>query len=127
MPRLDAVRELSCYEKRKTIRRSKDYRWDKGRHRRTSIWFVSSIPSSPCYHAKCGRPVRHAPSIAHFLTPMQALSRTAGSMLREIDECLLEGYHGAWSLSFEPGEHKRIVVGNVDDRVIESLKIIGVG
>ncbi|TSA09776.1 MAG: site-specific DNA-methyltransferase, partial [Deltaproteobacteria bacterium] len=53
-------------------------------------------------------------------------ARLAKNLKAEIDENLIEGYHGTESLPFEAGEHKRIAVKIVDDRGIESLKIIGV-
>ncbi|WP_058868412.1 hypothetical protein [Chloracidobacterium thermophilum] len=40
------------------------------------------------------------------------------------DEDLIEAYRGTVSLPFEPGEHKRIAVKIVDDRGIESLKVV---
>jgi adenine-specific DNA-methyltransferase len=43
----------------------------------------------------------------------------------EIDEQLIEAYRGTVSLPFETGKHKRIAVKIVDDRGIESLKVIG--
>jgi adenine-specific DNA-methyltransferase len=51
-------------------------------------------------------------------------SRLARSLRAEIDEELVESYRGTVSLPFEPGEHKRIAVKIVDDRGIESLKIV---
>ncbi len=42
----------------------------------------------------------------------------------ELNEDLLERYHGTVSLPFEPGENRRIAVKIVDDRGIESLRII---
>ncbi len=42
----------------------------------------------------------------------------------ELDEALLEKFHGTVSLPFEAGENKKIAVKIVDDRGIESLKII---
>ncbi|EQD37128.1 DNA methyltransferase, partial [mine drainage metagenome] len=42
----------------------------------------------------------------------------------ELDETLMEQFHGTVSLPFEPGEHRRIAVKIVDDRGIESLKVI---
>jgi len=44
----------------------------------------------------------------------------------EIDEELIEVYRGTVSLPFEPGKHQRIAVKIVDDRGIESLKVMGV-
>jgi adenine-specific DNA-methyltransferase len=53
-------------------------------------------------------------------------ARLAKNLKAEIDEDLIEAYGGAVSLPFEPGEHKRIAVKIVDDRGIESLKIVEV-
>ncbi len=53
-------------------------------------------------------------------------SKLARNLKAEIDEELIEAYRGTVSLPFEPGEHKRIAVKIVDDRGIESLKIIEV-
>ncbi len=44
----------------------------------------------------------------------------------DIDEELSEAYRGTVSLPFEAGEHRRVAVKIVDDRGIESLKVIGV-
>ncbi len=51
-------------------------------------------------------------------------SRLAKNLKAEIDEELIEQYRGTVSLPFEAGEHKRIAVKIVDDRGIESLKIV---
>lgn len=51
-------------------------------------------------------------------------ARLAKNLKAEIDEELIEAYRGNTSLPFEPG--KRIAVKIVDDRGIESLKIIEV-
>jgi adenine-specific DNA-methyltransferase len=53
-------------------------------------------------------------------------ARLAKNLKAEIDEELIEAYRGTVSLPFEPGEHKRIAVKIVDDRGIESLKVMGV-
>ena len=42
----------------------------------------------------------------------------------ELDETRLDQYHGTVSLPFEPGEHAQVAVKIIDDRGIESLKII---
>jgi adenine-specific DNA-methyltransferase len=42
----------------------------------------------------------------------------------ELDEAALERFHGTVSLPFEPGDNRRVAVKIVDDRGIESLKII---
>jgi len=58
--------------------------------------------------------------------PKEGWARLARSLKAEINEELIEAYRGTVSLPFEPGEHKRIAVKIVDDRGIESLKIVGV-
>ncbi|MCP9439843.1 MAG: hypothetical protein NNA20_10905 [Nitrospira sp.] len=42
----------------------------------------------------------------------------------EIDEERIEAYRSTVSLPFEPGEHRCIVVKIVDDRGIESFKVM---
>jgi adenine-specific DNA-methyltransferase len=51
-------------------------------------------------------------------------AKLARNLKAEIDEELIEAYRGTVSLPFEPGEHKRIAVKIVDDRGIESLKVM---
>ncbi|MEW6233362.1 MAG: DNA methyltransferase [Chloroflexota bacterium] len=53
-------------------------------------------------------------------------ARLAKSLKVEIDEELIEAYRGTISLPFAPGAHRRIAVKIVDDRGIESLKILEV-
>lgn len=53
-------------------------------------------------------------------------ARLAKNLKAEIDEELIEAYRGTVSLPFESGDNKRIAVKIVDDRGIESLKIIEV-
>ncbi len=53
-------------------------------------------------------------------------SRLARNLKAEIDEDLIEAYRGTVSLSFEIGDNRRVAVKIVDDRGIESLKIIEV-
>ena len=54
-------------------------------------------------------------------------SRLARNLKAEIDEDLIEAYRGAVSLPFEAGEHRRVAVKIVDDRGIESLKVVSMG
>lgn len=42
----------------------------------------------------------------------------------ELDESRLQSFHGTISLPFEAGEHRKVAVKIVDDRGIESLKVI---
>lgn len=51
-------------------------------------------------------------------------ARLARNLKAEIDEELIEAYRGTVSLPFAVGKHKRAAVKIVDDRGIESLKII---
>jgi adenine-specific DNA-methyltransferase len=53
-------------------------------------------------------------------------SKLAKNLKAEIDEELIEAYRGTVSLPFEAGKYKRVAVKIVDDRGIESLKIIEV-
>lgn len=54
-------------------------------------------------------------------------ARLARNLKAEIDEELIEKYRGTVSLPFESGKHKRIAVKIVDDRGIESLRILDIG
>lgn len=45
----------------------------------------------------------------------------------ELDESRLEAYRGTVSLPFEAGAHRRVAVKIVDDRGIESLKVMTLG
>ncbi len=51
-------------------------------------------------------------------------AKLARNLKAEIDADRMEAYRGTVSLPFESGEHKRIAVKIVDDRGIESLKIL---
>jgi adenine-specific DNA-methyltransferase len=51
-------------------------------------------------------------------------ARLAKNLKAEIDEELIEAYRGTVSLPFEAGENKRIAVKIIDDRGIESLRIM---
>ena len=51
-------------------------------------------------------------------------AKLAKNLKAEIDEELIEAYRGTVSLPFDAGEHKRAAVKIIDDRGIESLKII---
>ena len=58
--------------------------------------------------------------------PKDGWTRLARNLRAEIDETLIEAYRGTVSLPFEPGQHGRAAVKIVDDRGIESLKIVEV-
>ncbi|WP_031553070.1 site-specific DNA-methyltransferase [Parvularcula oceani] len=51
-------------------------------------------------------------------------NRLKKTIRAELDEDLLEQFHGTVSLPFEAGDNRRVAVKIVDDRGIESLKII---
>jgi len=51
-------------------------------------------------------------------------ARLARVLKAEIDSDRIEAYRGTVSLPFEPGEHRRIAVKIVDDRGIESMKVV---
>ncbi len=51
-------------------------------------------------------------------------ARLAKNLKAEIDLDRVEAYRGTVSLPFEPGKHQRVAVKIVDDRGIESLKIV---
>ena len=53
-------------------------------------------------------------------------ARLAKNLKAEIDSELIEAYRGTISLPFEAGQHKRVAVKIVDDRGIESLRIVEV-
>lgn len=53
-------------------------------------------------------------------------SRLAKNLKVQIDEDLIEAYRGTVSLPFEPGDHRKVAVKIVDDRGIESLKVMEV-
>ena len=54
-------------------------------------------------------------------------SKLARNLKAEIDEEKIESYRDTVSLPFEPGEYNRIAVKIIDDRGIESLKVVEVG
>ncbi len=56
--------------------------------------------------------------------PNEGWARLARSLRAEIDPELIEAYRGTASLPFTPGKHRRIAVKIVDDRGIESLKMV---
>ena len=51
-------------------------------------------------------------------------ARLARNLKAEIDPELIEAYRGTVSLPFESGPHKRVAVKVIDDRGIESLKVV---
>ncbi len=57
-------------------------------------------------------------------SPRDGWARLARNLKAEIDEDLIEAYRGTVSLPFEPGDNRRVAVKIVDDRGIESLRIM---
>jgi adenine-specific DNA-methyltransferase len=53
-------------------------------------------------------------------------ARLAKNLKAEIDSELIEAYRGTVSLPFEAGEYKRVAVKVIDDRGIESLKVVDI-
>jgi adenine-specific DNA-methyltransferase len=53
-------------------------------------------------------------------------SRLAKNLKAEIDGELIEQYRGTVSLPFAKGKHSRVAVKIVDDRGIESLRIVDI-
>jgi len=53
-------------------------------------------------------------------------ARLAKNLKAEIDSELIETYRGTVSLPFEPGLNKRVAVKVIDDRGVESLKVMDV-
>jgi adenine-specific DNA-methyltransferase len=54
-------------------------------------------------------------------------ARLAKNLKAEVDEELIEEYRGTTSLPFAAGEHGRVAVKIIDDRGIESLRIMPLG
>lgn len=54
-------------------------------------------------------------------------ARLARSLRAELDEERIEAYRGTVSLPFEAGKNRRVAVKIVDDRGIESLRILDIG
>ena len=53
-------------------------------------------------------------------------SKLAKNLKADIDEDLIEAYRGTVSLPFKSGDHNRVAIKIVDDRGIESLKVMDV-
>jgi adenine-specific DNA-methyltransferase len=53
-------------------------------------------------------------------------AKLARNLKAEIDPELIEKYRGTVSLPFEPGPHKQVAVKVIDDRGIESMKVVDV-
>jgi adenine-specific DNA-methyltransferase len=59
--------------------------------------------------------------------PNEGWARLARNLKAEIDEDLIEAYRGTVSLPFKAGTHRQAAVKIIDDRGIESLKIVELG
>ena len=59
-----------------------------------------------------------------YIDPQLGWAKLAKNLKAEIDQERIEAYRGAVSLPFEAGDYKRVAVKIVDDRGIESLKVI---
>ncbi len=57
-------------------------------------------------------------------TTTEARPKVGRSLRAEIDEERIEAYRGSESLPFEAGANRRVAVKIVDDRGIESLRIL---
>ena len=66
------------------------------------------------------------PRQVFFLTDMgeKDLKRLSNNLKAEVETNLIEAYVGTRSLPFKAGEHRRVGVKIIDDRGIESLKIV---
>ena len=53
-------------------------------------------------------------------------NRLAKALRSEVNLDLIDQYHGTQSIPFDPGKHQRIAIKIVDDRGIESLKVMPV-
>ena len=53
-------------------------------------------------------------------------ARLAKNLKAEVDPDLMEAYRGTVSIPFAPGKHRRVAVKLVDDRGIESLRVMEV-
>ncbi|MEI6177926.1 MAG: hypothetical protein WCS43_13630, partial [Verrucomicrobiota bacterium] len=53
-------------------------------------------------------------------------AKLAKNLRAEIDEVMIEAYRGTLSVPFDLGKHRRVAVKIVDDRGIESLRIVNV-
>ena len=76
------------------------------------------MTGAACFRAKCSSP---------WPAAMTAGRDLARHLKAKIDESRMEAYRGTVSLPFEAGEHRRAAVKIVDDRGIESLKIVELG
>ncbi len=68
----------------------------------------------------------HGKKKTYEYDPQLVWGRPAKNLKAEINEELIEAYRGTISLPFEPGDHRRVAVKIIDDRGIESLKIVEV-
>jgi adenine-specific DNA-methyltransferase len=67
------------------------------------------------------KPLREA---IEFYKHKEGWSRLARNLKAEIDEEKIEAFKGTVSLPFEKGDNAKIAVKIIDDRGIESLRVI---
>ena len=58
--------------------------------------------------------------------PKDGWTKLARNLKAEIDPDMIEAYRGTVSLPFDPGKHGRVAVKIVDDRGVESLRVLEV-
>ncbi len=57
----------------------------------------------------------------------EGLPKLSRNLRAEIDADLVKAYRGTASLPFEPGPKKGVAVKVIDDRGIESLRVVSLG
>jgi adenine-specific DNA-methyltransferase len=89
---------------------------DSGDPRRIAMWMLDTDYD--------GRSVFPRQVFFPMAGDTEGWARLAKTLKAEIDEEKIEAYRGTISLPFEAGEHGRVAVKIVDDRGIESLKLL---
>ena len=101
-----------------TITTPKPARWNQAARIRSPCGCSTPITTDAvCFPGKCFFP---------WLSNKDGWAKLGRSLRTEIDEELIASYRGTVSLPFDAGGHRRIAVKIVDDRGIESLKVIRV-
>ena len=92
---------------------------ESGGANRIAMWMLDTDYDGRCF----------CPSQVFFpmAGPRDGWDRLAKSLRSEIDMDRIEAYRGTESLPFDAGEHNRIAVKIVDDRGVESMKIVDLG
>ena len=82
---------------------------------------ASTLILSSCLHLQLGGGIASATlTVTPLRDPTQILQQVESPSQQD----LLEAFHGTVSLPFEAGDNARVAVKIVDDRGIESLKIV---